>query len=62
MALRTAITTTLFDLLGIGVPDVLLLAPGTLRKSSSGKPSRRTMRRLYVERALEPLAGPSDRH
>jgi acyl-CoA synthetase (AMP-forming)/AMP-acid ligase II len=62
LALRTTITKALFELLAIGVPDVILLAPGALRKSSSGKLSRQVMRSLYLENALEPLAGLADRH
>jgi acyl-CoA synthetase (AMP-forming)/AMP-acid ligase II len=62
LALRASISATLFELLGIGVPDVLLLAPGALRKSSSGKPSRALMRSLYEKKALEPVAGRADRH
>lgn len=49
---------TALDSLGISLDDVLLVPPGTLTKTSSGKRRHRHFRTLYLEGELAVLAGP----
>lgn len=45
----------IFDDLGVVLDDVLLVGPGRLPKTSSGKRRHRHFRELYLQRRLEPL-------
>ncbi|MFJ8495450.1 fatty acyl-AMP ligase [Streptomyces sp. NPDC094038] len=47
---------------GVPVAAVLLLRPGGIRRTTSGKVERSAMRSLYLERALEPLLASEDPH
>jgi acyl-CoA synthetase (AMP-forming)/AMP-acid ligase II len=59
-AICTEIREQAFRKLDIGVSEVVLVAPGTLTKTSSGKRRHRHFRRLYLEHKLTPLAsGPT---
>ncbi len=54
--LREEIRRQVFLRVGVSVHEVLLLPPGTLTKTSSGKRRHRHFRRLYLEGRLQPLA------
>lgn len=56
-AICTEIREQSFRKLDIGVSEVVLVAPGTLAKTSSGKRRHRHFRRLYLENKLKPLDG-----
>lgn len=59
-AICTEIREQSFLKLDIGVSEVVLVAPGTLTKTSSGKRRHRHFRQLYLERKLNPLdSGPT---
>ena len=59
-AICTEIREQAFRKLDVGVSEVVLVAAGTLTKTSSGKRRHRHFRRLYLERKLAPLAsGPA---
>lgn len=59
-AICTEIREQAFRKLDIGVSEVVLVAAGTLTKTSSGKRRHRHFRQLYLERKLTPLvSGPA---
>ena len=51
--LQADVRESLFEVFGLGVPDVVLLRPGTLHKSSSGKPARGRNLQDLLSGALE---------
>jgi acyl-CoA synthetase (AMP-forming)/AMP-acid ligase II len=59
-AISAEIREQAFRKLDVGVSEVVLVAPGTLTKTSSGKRRHRHFRRLYLENKLTPLeSGPA---
>ncbi|WKD32128.1 fatty acyl-AMP ligase [Streptomyces xanthophaeus] len=54
-ALVRSIRTALSDELGVSVTNVVLIRPGKVRRTTSGKIQRRLMRELFLRNELEPL-------
>jgi acyl-CoA synthetase (AMP-forming)/AMP-acid ligase II len=54
-AICTEIREQSFRKLDVGISEVVLVPPGTLTKTSSGKRRHRHFRRLYLEHKLEPV-------
>ncbi|MEU7725106.1 fatty acyl-AMP ligase [Streptomyces sp. NPDC040724] len=55
-ALARRMRAELATRVGVGIPHLLLLRPGQIRKTTSGKVQRTLMRELYLSGELEPLA------
>ncbi|MCL6105576.1 MAG: AMP-binding protein [Actinobacteria bacterium] len=55
--LKAGIAKKVRDAVGLPTQDVVLVAPGTLPKTSSGKLQRSLCRMRYLESALQPLYG-----
>ncbi|GAB1340062.1 fatty acyl-AMP ligase [Streptomyces sp. E-15] len=60
--LAAAVKLTVAREFGVPVGAVLLLRPGGVRRTTSGKVERAAMRARYLERALEPLLTSEDPH
>jgi acyl-CoA synthetase (AMP-forming)/AMP-acid ligase II len=60
--LAAAMKLTVSREFGVPVAAVLLLRPGGIRRTTSGKVERSAMRSRYLERALEPLLTSEDPH
>ncbi|MFC9758000.1 fatty acyl-AMP ligase [Streptomyces sp. NPDC056921] len=61
-AVASAMKLTVAREFGVPVGAVLLLRPGGIRRTTSGKVERSAMRSLYLTRALEPLLTSEDPH
>jgi acyl-CoA synthetase (AMP-forming)/AMP-acid ligase II len=57
MRLVQALAEAVAQRAGVPLAEVMLLAPGSLPKTSSGKPQRARARALYAEGTLEPSRG-----
>ncbi|MCL4421944.1 MAG: AMP-binding protein [Actinobacteria bacterium] len=53
--IRRRIAAAVRSELGLGLEDIVLVPPGRLPKTSSGKLQRHLCRRLYLEKELEPI-------
>jgi fatty-acyl-CoA synthase len=53
--IRAAVATRVTDAVGVPPEDVVLVRPGTLPKTSSGKPQRSLCRRRYLSDELAPV-------
>lgn len=60
--LAAAMKLTVAREFGVPVAAVVLLRPGGIRRTTSGKVERSAMRALYLERALDPLLLSEDPH
>ena len=54
-AVQAEVLTRVRDSVGVPAKDVVLVAPGTLPKTSSGKLQRSLCRDRYLGRHLEPV-------
>jgi fatty-acyl-CoA synthase len=52
---RSAVAARVTDAIGVPPEDVVLVRPGTLPKTSSGKPQRSLCRRRYLGDDLAPV-------
>jgi fatty-acyl-CoA synthase len=53
--IRAAVAARVTDAVGVPPEDVVLVRPGTLPKTSSGKPQRSLCRRRYLGDELAPV-------
>jgi fatty-acyl-CoA synthase len=56
-AIRAAVKSAVYDAVGIPPEDVVLVRPGSLPKTSSGKLQRALCRTRYLDAELDPVAG-----